>query len=128
MKPLLWFLLTGVCGFLIDAGLTHLIILAGLEPILARIPALIATMGFIWFVNRRRILAKSTHSVPAEGFRYWTVGITSALLNYAVYSVLLYRAPFLQPIVGIVAAWLAATAYGFFGYSRFVFRHSRDQA
>jgi len=126
MKRLFWFLVAGGCGFLIDAGLTHLLILAGAGPFLARIPAIMAAMAFTWFVNRNRTFGKSQHSLAVEGFRYWAVGITSALLNYAVYSVLIYRAPFLQPIIAIVAASLAATAYSFFGYSRFVFRHNRD--
>jgi hypothetical protein len=36
----------------------------------------------------------------------------------------MYRAPFLQPIIAVMAASLAATLYSFFGYSRFVFGRS----
>jgi putative flippase GtrA len=73
-------------------------------------------------VNRSRTFGPSSRSLAVEGFRYWAVGITSALLNYAIYSTLIYRAPQLQPVVAIVFASLAAMAYSYFGYSRFVFR------
>ncbi|WP_117193044.1 GtrA family protein [Rhizobium terrae] len=124
MKQLFWFLLAGGGGFLIDAGLTHVLIgAAGLNPFPARVPAIAAAMAFTWFVNRSRTFGKSPHSLAVEGFRYWVVGITSAVINYAVYAMLIYRTPFLQPIIAVIAASIAAMAYSFFGYSRFVFRH-----
>jgi putative flippase GtrA len=123
MKRLFWFVVAGGSGFLVDAVLTHLLItVIGLSPFAARVPAIMAAMAWTWFINRNRTFGRSRHSLAAEGFRYWAVGVTSALLNYAVYSLLLYRAPFLQPVVAIVFASLAAMLYSFFGYSRFVFR------
>lgn len=122
MKRLFWFLAAGSGGFLIDAGLTHaLVVLAGLSPFASRIPAIMAAMSFTWVVNRSRTFEKSRYSLAAEGFRYWMIGITSALLNYAIYAALIYRAPFLQPIVAVMASSACATTYSFFGYSRFVF-------
>lgn len=122
MKRLFWFLAAGSGGFLIDAGLTHVLVeLAGVSPFAARIPAIMAAMSFTWLINRSRTFEKSRHSLAVEGFRYWTVGVTSALLNYALYAALIYRAPLLQPIVAVMAASAGATAYSFFGYSRFVF-------
>ncbi|RWX76711.1 GtrA family protein [Neorhizobium lilium] len=122
MKRLFWFLAAGSGGFLIDAGLTHfLVTLAGFSPFASRIPAIMAAMSFTWLVNRNRTFDKSPHSLAVEGFRYWAVGITSALLNYAIYAALMYRAPFLQPIVAVMAGSAGATLYSFFGYSRFVF-------
>jgi putative flippase GtrA len=122
MKRLFWFLAAGSGGFLIDAGLTHVLVeLAGASPFAARIPAIMAAMSFTWLINRSRTFEKSRHSLAVEGFRYWTVGVTSALLNYALYAALMYRAPLVQPIAAVMAASAGATAYSFFGYSRFVF-------
>lgn len=122
MNRLFRLLLAGGGGFLIDAGLTHILIEAGrFGPFLARIPAIIAAMAFTWLVNRT--FGRSPRSPAAEGFRYRAIGITAALLNYAVYSALMYRASFLQPVVAVTFASLAAMVYSFFGYSRFVFRH-----
>jgi putative flippase GtrA len=123
MKRLFWFLLAGGGGFIIDAGLTHLLITAAhVSPFHARIPAILCAMGFTWLINRSRTFEPSRHSLAVEGFRYWAVGITSALLNYAVYSALIYHLPMLQPIVAVVLSSASATLYSFFGYSRFVFR------
>ncbi|TWF52987.1 GtrA family protein [Neorhizobium alkalisoli] len=123
MKRLFWFLIAGGGGFLIDAGITHLLVtIFYASPFAARIPAIVMAMGFTWLINRSRTFGPSRHSLAVEGFRYWAVGITSALLNYAVYSALIYQLPMLQPVAAIVFASAAAMAYSFFGYSRFVFR------
>ena len=122
MRRLFWFLVAGGGGFLIDAGLTHILVeAAGFDPFLARVPAIMFAMAFTWLVNRSRTFNRSPHSLAVEGFRYWAIGITSALVNYAVYSALMYRAPFLQPVAAVTAASLAAMVYSFVGYSRFVF-------
>jgi putative flippase GtrA len=123
MKRLFWFLIAGGGGFLLDAGLTHVLIgIWGFGPFLARIPAIMTAMAFTWLVNRRLTFGSSGHSLAVEGFRYWAVGTTSAVVNYAVYSALMYRAPLLQPVIAVIFASLTAMAYSFFGYSRFVFR------
>jgi putative flippase GtrA len=123
MRKLIWFVLAGGTGFAIDAGITHLLItLTPANPFVARVPAILLAMAATWFLNRTFTFGRSSSSVIAEGFRYWAVGITAALVNYGVYSALIYRLPDLQPVAAIVLASLAAMAYSFFGYSRFVFR------
>ncbi|MBB4348964.1 MULTISPECIES: GtrA family protein [Rhizobiaceae] len=126
MRRMAWFLFAGGIGFLIDVGVNHLLLTyTPIGPFLSRIPAIMAAMSFTWFVNRNRTFDPSPHSLAVEGIRYWTVGITSALINYAIYSALIARAP-IQPAVAIVFASAAATVYSFFGYSRFVFRHKNQ--
>lgn len=128
MKKLIRFLIAGGFGFVIDAGLTYLLITkAGFSPFAARIPAILCAMGFTWAFNRTFTFEPSPHSLAKEGFRYWAVGVTSALLNYAIYSLLIHRLPMLQPVAAVVLSSMAATAYSFFGYSRFVFRHRRSE-
>lgn len=122
MRKLVWFILSGGTGFAIDLGLTHLLLamtLAG--PLTARIPAIMAAMAATWFLNRSFTFGRSSASLAVEGFRYWAVGVTAALLNYVVYAAIISRLP-IQPMAAIVFASLAAMAYSFFGYSRFVFR------
>jgi putative flippase GtrA len=126
MTRVFWFLLAGGIGFLIDVGVNHLLLTyTPVGPFLSRIPAIMAAMSFTWLINRTRTFEPSRHSLAVEGFRYWVVGVTSALLNYAIYSALIARAPQLQPAAAIVFASAAATAYSFFGYSRFVFRQKQ---
>jgi len=122
MKPLFRFLIASGIGLLIDAALTHiLIVFAGLGPFVARIPAIIAAVIVTWLVNRNLSSDRPGHSLAFGGFRYWATGITSALVNYAIYATLMYRAPFLQPVVAVVFASLAAASYSLFGHSRFIF-------
>lgn len=124
MKRIVWFLFAGGIGFIIDAGLTHVLISnAELNPFFARIPAIMAAMAATFVINRSRTFGRSPHSLMKEGFRYWVVGITSAVLNYAVYSLLMREIPTLQPLIAVICGSAAATFYSFFGYSRFVFRH-----
>lgn len=122
MTSLSRLLIAGGIGLLADAALTHVLIeFAGLGPFIARVPAIVAAMIVTWFVSRGGIFGRLGHSPATSGFRYWAIGITSALVNYAIYATLIYRAPFLQPIIAVVFASLAAIAYSTFGYSRFVF-------
>src|SRR3546814_2402492 len=103
MKRLFWFLLAGGTGFAIDAGLTHLLIaITPIWPFAARIPAIAAAMAATWLLNRSLTFGRSSSSLAVEGFRYWVVGVTAALLNYTIYSLLIHRLPELQPVAAIV--------------------------
>lgn len=79
-------------------------------------------MAATWVFNRTFTFDRSTHSLAVEGFRYGSVGLTSALVNYALYSMLLLTLPALQPLAALVFATAASMFFSFFGYSRFVFR------
>ena len=115
MRRLVWFVIAGGTGFAIDAGLTHfLIAFTPMSPFLARIPAIMTAMAATWFFNRSFTFGRSSSSLAAEGFRYWAVGVTAALLNYAVYSALIYRLP-IQPVAGVVVGAKAPQADTLFG-------------
>lgn len=123
MKKLLKFLLSGGIGFLTDAGLTAGLIHSGLAgPLVARAIAITIAMAVTWYINRTFTFGASKGPVASEGFRYGAVGITSAVLNYALYAALLSAIPHLQPLAALVMASVAAMAWSYFGYSRFVFR------
>jgi putative flippase GtrA len=129
VKTIVGFLVAGGFGFAIDAGLTHVLITdAGFSPFAARMPAIAAALSFTWVFNRTFTFGRSPHSLAREGFRYWAVGATSALLNYGIYSALIHRLPMIQPVAAVVLSSAAATLYSFFGYSRFVFRHRNEAA
>lgn len=123
MKKLLRFAIAGGIGFLVDAGvLTLLLHVTPLGPFIARLIAIAIAMTVTWFFNRTFTFGKSGHSLAVEGFRYGSVGVTSALVNYGLYSALLLALPGLQPLTALVLATAASMFFSFFGYSRFVFR------
>ncbi len=79
-------------------------------------------MAATWAFNRNFTFDRSGRSLAAEGFRYGSVGVTAAFVNYGLYSALLLSLPGLQPLAAMVVASVAAMVFSFFGYSRFVFR------
>ena len=123
MKKLFWFAVAGSIGFIVDAGLLMLLLhFTSIGPFGARAISIPAAMLATWMFNRSFTFEKSSQSLAVEGFRYGTVGVVSALINYGIYSGLLIAIPILRPTFAVVMASAAATAFSFFGYSRFVFR------
>ncbi|QFY62096.1 GtrA family protein [Rhizobium grahamii] len=123
MRKLLRFGMAGGLGFVVDAGLLSLLLhLTALGPFISRLIAIAVAMATTWVFNRTFTFEPSRHSLAVEGFRYGSVGVTAALVNYGLYSALLLRLPDLQPLAAMVLSTAASTLFSFFGYSRFVFR------
>lgn len=128
LKKLAFFVVAGTSGFLTDAGSLHLLIeYSPLGPYLGRIVSIALAMFVTWQINRNATFGRSGRSAADEGVRYAFVGILGACLNYAVYASLIFLLPGIQPVAAVVAASLAAMAFSYFGYSRFVFREGRPE-
>lgn len=122
MRKLIRFGIAGGIGFIVDAGVLALLLhLTPLGPFLARLIAIAVAMIATWSFNRAFTFGRSGRSLAVEGFRYGSVGVTTAFLNYALYSILLISLPMLQPLAAMVFASAASMVFSFFGYSRFVF-------
>jgi len=127
MKKLFRFLLAGSVGFIVDAGVLHLLLwYTPVGPFVGRAVSIPSALLATWILNRNFTFGHSDRSLAAEGFRYGSVGLTSAVLNYALFSSLLMTEPSLRPIIALTLGSAAATAFSFFGYSRFVFRHRQN--
>ena len=127
MKKLFRFLLAGSVGFVVDAGVLHLLLwYTPVGPFIGRAVSIPSALLATWILNRNFTFGHSDRSLAAEGFRYGSVGLTSAMLNYAVFSSLLMTEPSLRPIIALTLGSAAATTFSFFGYSRFVFRHRQN--
>ena len=123
MKKLVRFGIVGTAGFVIDAAMLWLLLeTTPFGPFLARAMAIAVALAATWYLNRSFTFGASRRSIAIEGFRYGSVGIVSALVNYLIYSGLLLSLPILQPLAALVIGSIAAMAFSFFGYSRFVFR------
>lgn len=122
MKRLFTFAVAGGAGFLVDASVLALLLWATpLGPLVARVFAIAAAMFFTFWLNRTFTFGRSHRGIAAEGTRYGGVGISAALLNYAVYSALVLAFPALRPVLAVAVASLVAMVWSFLGYSRFVF-------
>jgi putative flippase GtrA len=118
------FLLVGGSGFVIDAGLTYLLIRLTVQPWLARIPAILLAMAFTWLANRHFTYeVKREHSVN-EAARYAIVAIVMAAGNYLIYLVLVDLG--LWPVAAVTAATACQTIMSFHAYRYFVFSEQRQ--
>ena len=122
MKRVGFFALAGAVGFAVDVGVLALLLaLTSLGPFIARLIAIASAMAVTWLINRRFTFDDSPHSLAKEGARYGGVGLSSALLNYLVYSGIILALPRLYPVLAVAASSFIAAAWSDFGYSRFVF-------
>ena len=122
MRRILLFAVVGGAGFLVDAGMLALLLhVSPLGPFSARIVAIAAAMLVTFWLNRTFTFGRSDRSLAVEGTRYGGVGISAALLNYAVYAVILLVFPAVWPVLAVAVASVVAMVWSFLGYSRFVF-------
>jgi putative flippase GtrA len=114
------FAVVGVVGFIVDGGGTFLLVRAGFSPFVARVPALAAAILTTWVLNRTLTFrAKHPRSV-SELARYVSVALSSALLNYLLYGVLV--ASGIAPLIAVAVATVVLMLGSFFAYRRVVFR------
>lgn len=119
MPAFLRFLVIGGLGFLVDAGLTLLLIRAGLQPWQARVPAIVAAMACTWLANRRFTYQASQSRPVVEAGRYATVALVMGCGNYLLFIGLVALA--VPPLVAVVLATACQTVVSFWAYKRFVF-------
>ncbi|MCR9268729.1 MAG: GtrA family protein [Hyphomonadaceae bacterium] len=116
------FALVGTLGFVVDSGFTLTLIHRGIDPFTARAFAIALAMMVTWRLNRALTFGASGTSEAEEGFRYFTVAVIAAILNYAIYVGLLLAIPTLSPLIALVLAIGAVTLLSFLGYRRLVFK------
>ena len=119
MAPLLRFVLVGSLGFAVDAGLTLLLIRAGLQPWLARAPAIVAAMACTWLANRRFTYQASQSRPLVEASRYAAVALVMAGANYLLFIALVALGT--PPLAAVAVVTGCQTLISFWAYKRFVF-------
>lgn len=117
------FLLVGGSGFLMDVGLTFLLIHLGVAPWLARPPAIASAAMFTWLANRQFTYKVTSPKSTQEATRYALVATLMAALNYSIYLVLLRFS--LAPVVAVTLATAIQTVVSFAAYRQFVFNLPR---
>ena len=116
------FLVAGGVGFIADAAaLTLLLELTPLGPFVSRLGSIGFALFVTWLVNRNLTFSPSSRGPVREGMRYGGVGVSTSILNYVIYSGLLFAWPTLAPLAALVAASVAAMALSYLGYTRLVF-------
>ena len=113
------FVVVGVIGFVVDGGGTWLLVHLGVAPMAARVPPLAIAILVTWLLNRTVTFQVERPKERAELVRYATVALSSALLNFLLYSALVLAG--VQPLVAVALATLLLLFYSFHVYRRVVF-------
>ncbi len=122
MTRIFAFLCVGGAGFLADAGiLAGLLAVSPLDVFSARLVSIAGALCLTWLLNRNITFGASSRPVAAEGALYGGVGLSTSVVNYAIYSVILLALPATPPLAALIAASLGAMVFSYFGYSRLVF-------
>lgn len=112
----------GGTGFIVDTGLTLLLIHRGIDPYTSRVFGIMFAMITTWRLNRALTFGASRTSQASEGARYFIVAVLAAILSYAIYTTLLVSFSGFSPALAIIIAVGTTTLASFLGYSRFAFR------
>lgn len=119
MHMFLRFLLTGGVGFVIDAGLTYLLTKQGVQPWMARVPAIVLAMTFTWLANRYFTYRVKAARSATEATRYAAVAVAMAFANYLIYLFLVQNG--LLPVMAVMFATACQTAISYYLYKHLVF-------
>ena len=114
------FVIVGVIGFIVDGGGTWLLVHLGAPPVAARIGPLLLAIVVTWLLNRSLTFKVERPRSRAELLRYATVALSSAAMNFVLYSVLVLVG--VHPLAAVTVATLVLLLYSFFAYRRMVFR------
>ena len=120
----------GAMGYVVDALITYLLVrYAGLNPLLARLPAFAVATVFNFVLNRLITFSDSSAPLLRAFVRYVVVCAAGLVVNYAVYALALAAASALG--ISTPASTLplfvafgsgAAMFVTFFGFRLFAFR------
>ena len=116
------FLVSGGTAALVDTALTLALVHgAGVNPLLARLVAILIAMVVAWLMHRRFTFAVEAPPSIAEFGRFAAVAWTANAVNYAVYAGILLVWPTTPTLVAIVIATGLAAVFSYLGFRFGVF-------
>jgi putative flippase GtrA len=128
LHTLIRFGLTGALGFLVDAGVLHLIVtLLGMNLFLARGCSFICAATTTWVINRRVTFSATPRlrrGILTEWAAYFVASLGGGCVNYLAFAVAVRLSPVLHeiPSIAVGIGTIAGTAFNFVMYVKYVFR------
>jgi putative flippase GtrA len=130
MGQFLSFALVGAFGFLVDAGVLSLALLAGLGFYAGRLVSYLAAATFTWFCNRTFTFQSTNGSNrKAEWLRFVLWNAAGGAANLGVYAVLIAQGGVFvrMPALAVAAGSLSGLIINFLASKLFVFRASAER-
>lgn len=125
-RQFILFCISGGIAFLIDAGLTHLLIHGvGIEPFRARIPAIAVAVLFTWLFNRYLSFRhRRSRKRLAEFGRYLLGNAFGLCANYGAYALVIATLAVSRewPVIAVAAGSIAGLLVNYASARHFVFR------
>jgi putative flippase GtrA len=124
-QQVLRFVIAGVVGFLVDAGILYLALAVGLGYFAGRAVSFLCAVWATWQINRRYTFTSDrSQSVWVEWWRYLAAMAVGGVVNYCAYSAMvltLRGLPFL-PVVAVAVGSLAGMVVNFATAKLWVFK------
>jgi putative flippase GtrA len=117
---ILRFILVGGLGFVVDLGFTTFLIWSGVSPFYARPPAIAIATLVTWLANRTFTFDVKEGKSAGEAMRYALTALAAAAVNYAIYSLLVWK--HCPPSLAIAIASVLQACASYVGYRKFAFR------
>ena len=134
LRTLVWFGLTGVVGFMVDAGVLHFMVTEwNTNLFVARGCSFTSAATTTWIINRIITFAAPRHRprrLAAEWTAYFTASVAGGCINYLVFALAVRLFPLLHriPTIAVALGTLAGMSFNFLLYSRYVFRPVRQDS
>jgi putative flippase GtrA len=128
LQKLVRFGLVGLLGFVVDAGVLHLLVsLGGLTLLPARACSFLCAATTTWAANRVftfTAVPRLGRALLAEWAAYFAASLGGGCVNYVVFAAAIHLSRALHdfPTVAVAIGTLAGMVFNFLMYSRYVFR------
>jgi len=120
------FALSGVLGFVIDAGIVQMLVRElAMNPYLARLFSFLAAASSTWLFNRRYTFAgQGGGSKRRQWLRYVIAMAGGFALNYGAYALCVASWPLVRqwPAIGVAAGSVAVALVNFLSSKYWIFR------
>lgn len=123
------FLVVGSIGFVIDAGLLHLLVTyTPLNPYAGRVVSYLIAASLTWVMNRNftfRAQSSAPIDAPRQWARYIGVNGIGGVINWIVYSLGVAYFDVMREFLflAVAAGSLVALLFNFYSNKYWVFRH-----
>lgn len=131
LRQLLFFVIAGTAGFLVDTGVLYLLI-GSLGLYWGRVVSFLAATFSTWVVNRHFTFGHKTSktSLGNEFARYTVFVLGGGVINFITYSMLVARFELVAdyPVIGVAAGSLVGMVVNFLLLKYLLFNFDKSSA